>query len=77
MCICMRKYIYIYIYMYIHIYIYIMEVFARGTTIAWMGDQGFQGYGSSILRIRYIVPRMLFVFVCFYLFSDSSNRGVS
>ena len=23
------------------------------------GDQGFQGYGLSTLRIRYLVPRML------------------
>ena len=27
--------------------------------------QGFQGYGFSILRIRYLVPRMLFVLCCF------------
>ena len=27
------------------------------------GSQGFQGYGLSILRIRYLVPRMLFCVV--------------
>ena len=42
--------IYIYIYMYTHMIIYI-----------YMYYSGISGYGLSILRTRYFVPRM---FVC-------------
>ena len=39
--------------------------------------QGFEGYGLSILRIRYLVPRMSLYVVLNLLFSDSSYRGMS
>ena len=56
---CIHIYIYINhhvcVYMYIYIYIYI-----------YTHGQGFQGYGLRILRIRYLVPRILVcaVFSC-------------
>ena len=44
--------------------------------VAW--GQGFQGYGLSILRIRYHIPRMLFcVCILSSCISDASNRGMS
>ena len=78
------------IYIYIHIYIYIyrspaacaQSVRRRGCDDAAgpkgreSGARGFQGCGLPVLRIRYLVPRMLFLY-CVWLFSDSSNRGIS
>ena len=47
-------YIYIYIYTYIHGFLRVARASRERVT------QGFQGYGLSILRIRYLAPRMLF-----------------
>ena len=49
MCMCM--------YVYIYIYIYIMY------SMPYADSQGFQGYGLFIIRIIYLVPRMLFCVV--------------
>ena len=64
-------YMYVYIYMCIYIYIYIVvsiaviiigrQVLAREEH---SGLQGVQGHCLSIIRIRYLVPRM----VCLYHF---------
>ena len=48
--------VYIYIYIFIYLYIY---------TYTYNRDQGFQGYGLSILRVGSLVPRKLFVCVVF------------
>ena len=34
-------------------------------SVLWRGNQGFQGYGLSILRIGYLVRERLFLFVVF------------
>ena len=61
---------YINVYVYIYIYIYIIppnrDAGAQHDRSWWCSSQGFQGYALPILRIRYLVPRMLFcvVFSC-------------
>ena len=56
-------YICIYIYMYVHTY---NGRLALGREIGTACSvQGFRGYGLSILRIGYLVPRMCFLCVLF------------
>ena len=56
-----------YIYIYTHnTYTYIYPHRARTFFLAQLGDsewmdQGFPGFGLSIVRIRYLVSQMLFV----------------
>ena len=65
-----KQYINISLYLSLSLYIYIyiqtakvLSALVPSTTASadMLNNQGFQGYGVSIIRIRYLVPRMLFV----------------
>ena len=57
MCINIYTYIYIYMHTYIHTYIhtYVVLVWEAAAPTS----QAFPGCGLSILRIRYLVPRII------------------
>ena len=52
---------YICVYTHIHTYIHTCMHIRVTHRSLWGRSQGFQGFGFSVLRIGYLVPRMFFV----------------